>query len=93
MMIGFGNKIRYQAKVVNIFNEKYPHLPPLSQEALSKIYKQYRELGHIKPLPRKPHVIDENVKLSVQRTLTSSLHPRLCDVSHITVLRCVKIIK
>lgn len=96
MMIGYGDMCRSQQQVANLFNGKYPDLPPLSQATVSKIHAQFREYGHVKPLRRTPHFIDENVKVNIllafQEDPTTSTRQvaRENDVSHSTVLRCVK---
>ncbi|CAH0556591.1 unnamed protein product [Brassicogethes aeneus] len=65
MMIGYGDMCRSQQQVTNLFNGKYPYLPPLFQATVSKIHAQFREYGHVKPLRRTPHFIDENVKVNI----------------------------
>ncbi|KAJ8957627.1 hypothetical protein NQ318_017516 [Aromia moschata] len=41
-MMGYGDRTRTQAEVVRLFQE-YPELPPISQDTVSKIEKQFRE--------------------------------------------------
>lgn len=95
MMIGYGDMCRSQEKVCDIFNQKYPDLPNISQGTVSKIHSQFRDLGHVKPLKRKPHFVEDDVKvdilLSVQDNPTSSSRQiaRGNNVSHTTVLKCL----
>ncbi|KAJ8951118.1 hypothetical protein NQ318_021562 [Aromia moschata] len=51
-MIGYGDRTRTQAKVVRLFQEKYPKLSPISQGTESKIKKQFRECGHVRQLKK-----------------------------------------
>lgn len=95
MMIGYGDNCRSQVEVANLFNHRYPELPNISQSTVSKIHAQFRELGHVKPLKRKPHFVEDDVKvdilLSVEENPTSSTRQiaRENNVSHTTVLRCL----
>lgn len=95
MMIGYGDNCRSQVEVANLFNHRYPELPNISQSTVSKIHAQFRELGHVKPLKRKPHFVEDDVKvdilLSVEENPTSSTRQiaRENNVSQTTVLRCL----
>lgn len=48
MMIGYGNRMRTQMEVCEIYNAKYPDRPRISQSTVSKIEKKYRDLGHVR---------------------------------------------
>ena len=71
-------------------------MPPISQGTVSKIEAQFREVGHVKPLRRKPTFVDEDEKLNALLTIaenpTASLRQvgRENDISHTTVLACFK---
>ncbi|KAF5278606.1 hypothetical protein FQA39_LY00648 [Lamprigera yunnana] len=45
-MIGYGNNTRTQIEVARLLHEKFPDFPSISQRTVSKIEKQFRELGH-----------------------------------------------
>lgn len=51
-MIGYGDKTRTQMEVSRLFHEKFPNLPPVSQGIISKIEKQFRELGHVRQIKK-----------------------------------------
>ena len=97
-MLGYGDRRRTQIEVVQLFNEVHPNLHPISQSAFSKIVKQYRQLGHVRPVKRHPTFVEDvklNILLSVEETPTSSTRDlaTASDVSHSTVLRCLKKVK
>lgn len=52
-MIGYGDKTRTQMEVARLFHEKFPNLPPITQGTISKIEKQFRQLGHVKQIKKK----------------------------------------
>lgn len=55
-----------QADGVNFFFEKYPELPPFSQRTVSKIKKQFRDLGHVKAVPRRRRTfVDKDTTLAL----------------------------
>lgn len=51
-MIGCGDKTRTQMEVTHLFHEKFPNLPLLSQGTISKIEKQFCELGHVRKIKK-----------------------------------------
>lgn len=51
-MIGYGDKTRTQMEVARLFHEKFPNLPPITQGTISKIEKQFRQLGHVKQIKK-----------------------------------------
>lgn len=51
-MIGYGDKKRTHVEVVRLFQEKYPELPPISQDIVSKIEKQFWEYGHVEQIKK-----------------------------------------
>lgn len=70
MMIGYGDRSRTQAEVVHLFRDKHPELPPINQGTISKIEAQYRELGHVRHVPRRRNpVIDVDTKLNILLTI------------------------
>ncbi|KAJ8959333.1 hypothetical protein NQ318_022019 [Aromia moschata] len=65
-MIGYGDRARTQCKVVRLFRETHPDLPPLNQGTISKIEAQYREMGHVRKVPSKRQaVVDDDTKLNL----------------------------
>ncbi|KAJ8938057.1 hypothetical protein NQ318_014538 [Aromia moschata] len=79
-IIGYGDRTRTQAEVVRLFQEKYPELPPIYQDTISKIEKQFRERGHML-LGSPKDKIDNNEKSGIyeisckdcdQRNVTNS---------------------
>lgn len=97
IMIGCGDKTRTQNEVCTLFNNKYPNREPISQSTVSKIENKFREMGHVKDLPkgsRKP--VSENKQLDVLLAFqdnphTSSRQVALDnDMDHSTVLRKLK---
>ncbi|KAK9718439.1 hypothetical protein QE152_g23196 [Popillia japonica] len=93
LCMGYGDKCRSQVEVTNLFNQKYPQLPNISQGTVPKIHAQFRELGHVKPLKRKPHFVDDDVKVNIllrvaENPMSSSRQiARQNNVSHTTVIR------
>lgn len=51
MMIGYGDRIRSQDEVVNMFNAKYPE-DPITQSCVSKVLRKFEENGHVRDRPR-----------------------------------------
>ena len=65
MMIGYGENMRTQQQVVQLFIQKYP-LRPIAQSAVSRIESKFRIHGHVRDLPRSGGMaIAEDVKLDV----------------------------
>lgn len=75
IMIGCGDKVRTQTEVRNLFNAKYPNREPVSQSAISKIEKKFRETGHVKDLPKSGRKsIPEAKKLDVVLAFQENPH-------------------
>lgn len=74
ILIGCGDKTRTQQEVCNLFNTKYPDRP-ISQSAVSKIERKFRETGHVKHMSNagRPN-IDENIKLNIALGLEEDAH-------------------
>lgn len=69
MMVGFGERKRNQEEVAALFHENHPDLPPLSRSTVSKIEKQFRELGHVRHVPRRrPPKVSDETKLDILLT-------------------------
>ncbi|VEN53457.1 unnamed protein product, partial [Callosobruchus maculatus] len=51
-MIGYGDNTRTQKEVARLFHEKFPNLLAVSQGTISKIEKQFRELGHVRQIKK-----------------------------------------
>ncbi|KAJ8937428.1 hypothetical protein NQ318_012626 [Aromia moschata] len=87
MMIGYGDRARTQRKT-------HPDLPPLNQGTISKIEAQYREMGHVRKVPRKRQaVVDDDTKLNLLLALEENpITParqlaRDSNLNHKTVLK------
>lgn len=71
MMLGYGDRMRTQTEVCELFNNKYPNRAPISQSVVSKIEKKYRDLGHVRDnytqgRPRISEDVQLNVLLAAQ---------------------------
>jgi len=65
MMIGYGDRIRSQNEVAQLFNEKYPDMQ-ISQSCVSKIFNKFQEFGHVRDKKRSGHPsTDEDTRLNV----------------------------
>ncbi|KAJ8914523.1 hypothetical protein NQ315_002796 [Exocentrus adspersus] len=85
MMIGYGEQVRSQAEVAVLFSENHPELRPISQGTVSKIYTQYRDLGHVRDVKRQRQPrINEEVKSPARKVA------REHGVSHTTVRKWLK---
>lgn len=96
-MIGYGDNTRTQMEVASLFHEKFPNLPPISQGTISKIEKQFRELGHVRQIKKvAANAISDNTKLDVMLEFKENPHnsgrktAQLMNVSHSSVFRILK---
>ena len=96
-MIGYGDNTRTQMEVARLFHEKFPNLPPISQGTISKIEKQFRELGHVRQIKKAAaNAISNDTKLDImlefqENPHTSSRHAApMFDVSHSSIFRTLK---
>lgn len=66
-MIGYGDNTRTQREVARLFHETFPNLPPISQGTISKIEKQFRELGHVRQIKKEvaANAISNDTKLDI----------------------------
>lgn len=97
MMIGYSERCRTQTEVVQLFRELHPNLPPITQGTVSKIEARYRELGHVRDVPRQRQpVVGEDTRLNVLLTIEENpVTParqlaRNNDISDTTVLKILK---
>ena len=70
MMIGYGDRMRTQIEVCQLFNHKYPD-QQISQSTVSRVEQKFRNVGHVRDLPRsgRPNHSEEtrlNILLSVE---------------------------
>ena len=94
MMMGYGDRVRIQQEVCELFNQKYPNRPPISQATVSKIEHKFRQFGHVRDVPRygRPEV-DENQQLEVLLAVEDNQHvvsrqvARDVDIGKTTVLK------
>lgn len=93
VLLGFGDKRQIQVEVVELFRGTFPDLPSLSHKTISKIQRQFRDIGYVKPLPRRiANYSKIDIFLSIEENLTVSSHQIARDhnSSYTTVLRCCK---
>lgn len=88
MMIGFGDRVRTQQEVCNLFNANHPNRPPITRSTVSKIELKFTEHGHVRDLPKgRPAKISEESKLDVVLEITNNPHVNIrtiagnCDLS------------
>ena len=94
MMIVYGERVRTQQEVWELFKQKYPNRPPISQATVSKIEHKFEQFGHVRDVPRcgRPEV-DENQQLEVLLAVQDNQHvvsrqiARDVDIGKITVLK------
>lgn len=67
MTIRYGYNCKRGVQVANLFNQTYLHLTNISQNTVSKIHTQFRELGHVRLVKRTHHFVE-----SVEQNPTSS---------------------
>ena len=66
MMTGFGDRVRTQQEVCNLFNASHPDRPPITRSTVSKIKSKFVEHGHVKDLPKeRPAKVSEDSKLDI----------------------------
>lgn len=96
-MIGYGDNTRTQMEVARLFHEEFPDLPPISQGTISKIEKQFRELGHVRQVKKAAHnALSDHAKLDVM--LEFEEHPHTScreasatfNVSHTSIFNILK---
>lgn len=83
-MIGFGERMRTQQEVVELFNETHPGRRPISQSMVSNIESKYHNFGHVRDLPKsgRPSKSEEdqvNVLLTIQDNPHSTLNQVASD--------------
>lgn len=81
-MIGFGERMRTQQEVVELFNETHPGRRPISQSMVSNIESKYRNFGHVRDLPKsgRPSKSEED-QLNVLLTIQDNPHSTLNQVA------------
>lgn len=96
IMIGCGDRMRTQEQVCDFFN-KYPNREPISQSAVSKIERKFRETGSVKDVPKSGRKqTSEDKKLDVLLTFQENPHTSSRQVGldnnmdHTTVLKILK---
>ena len=66
MMIGFGDRVRTQQEVCNLFNASHPDQPAITRSTVSKIESKFVEHGHVRDLHKeRPAKVFEDSKLDV----------------------------
>lgn len=70
-MIGFGDRMRTQTEVVQLFNATHPDRLRISQSMVSRVEANFREFGHARDIKKsgRPSITEEdvlNVLLTVQ---------------------------
>jgi len=96
-MIGYGDNTRTQMEVVRLFQEKFPDLPPITQGSISKIEKQFRELGHVRQVKKvAANAISNDTKLNILLEFEENPHTAsrqaapMFDVSQSSVIRTLE---
>lgn len=96
-MIGYGDNTRTQMEVARLFHETFPNLPPISQGTISKIEKQFRELGHVRQIKKAAaNTISNDTKLDIMLEFEENPHTSsrkvapMFDVSHSSIFRTLK---
>lgn len=51
MIVGYGDIVRTQQEVVELFNTKYPDRP-ITQSAVNKVEKKFRDIGSVDDCPK-----------------------------------------
>lgn len=73
-MIGCGDRTRTQNEVCEMFNIKYPG-NRISQSTVSRIERKFREVGHVRDLPRSGRPpIPQNKKLDIVLSIEENPH-------------------
>lgn len=99
MILGYGDRMRTQQEVCNIFNDKYPDRNPLTRSTVSKVFKKFRESGHVKDAAhygRPKSATDGDKALNVLLSLEENPHlsTRILGeenhISHMSVDRLLK---
>lgn len=73
MMIGYGDRVRTQNEVCELFNNKYPERP-ITQSAVSKIEKKFRDLGHVRDVTKGRPSVSDNKALDILLTVEDNPH-------------------
>ena len=75
IMLGCGDKIRSQAEVCTVFNEKYPD-NQITQSTVSRVFHKFEEHGTVRDLPRsgRPPALTEDKKIDLMLSLTENPH-------------------
>lgn len=96
-MIGYGDKTRTQMEVARLFHEKFPNLPPITQGTISKIEKQFRQLGHVKQIKKvAANAISDYTKLDIMLEFEENPHTSsrktapMFDVTHSSIIRTLQ---
>lgn len=82
IMLGCDDKTRSQKKVCELFNNKYPHRQAITQSAVSKIERKWRDTGSVKDRPGKGrHRISDERKLDILLTYQENPHSSTTQVA------------
>lgn len=83
MMIGFGDRVRSQEEVCNLFNENHPDRPPITRSTVSKIESKFRRYGHVRDLPKgRPPRVSEETVLNVLLETQDNPHTSITTISN-----------
>lgn len=96
MMIGYGENIRSQSEVVNLFNTKYPETQ-VTQSCVSKIFSKFEEHGSVRDLPKtgRPKIseddqLDTLLQVQDNHTIATRQIASNLAISQRSVLRILK---
>lgn len=83
MMIGFGDRVRSQEEVCNLFNENHPDRPAITRSTVSKIESKFRRYGHVRDLPKgRPPRVSEETVLNVLLETQDNPHAAITTISN-----------
>lgn len=76
MMIGYGERRRTHDEVCALFNAERPNRENITRTTVTKIYRKFRDVGHVKDLQRsgRPKVTTEDKVLDVLLTINENPH-------------------
>lgn len=69
-----------EVEVAN-FDQRYSHLKNVSQGIDSKMYGQFRDLRHIRPVKKTPHFLDDDMKIKYLVIIRDEVGPELANIS------------
>ena len=82
IMIGFGDRVRTQQEVCDLFNANHPDRPPITRSTVSKIELKFAEHGNVRDLPKgRPAKVSEDSKIDVLLEIQNNPHVAISTIS------------